>query len=382
MGGVVALIPARAGSKSIPNKNTMMIAGRPLIHWVLKSALESIIIDRVYVATDGERIRNSVLKISNPKLKIIDRSPGTATDTSSTESLMIEFANKVDFEHLILLQPTSPLTSTDDIDKAFNHYFETNSDSLLSLVRQKRFIWNVQNDLIKPVNYDHFNRPTRQNFNGFYVENGAIYITSKDALTLSGNRISGRIEYIEMDEKTYFELDEKDDIQIIESFLNRRKASSPKNIKIFISDVDGVLTDSGMYYSEKGDELKKFNTRDGVAFEMLKRKGILTAIITSEKTRLVKNRAEKLKIDILCQGVKDKLAKINEISFKYNIKPSEIAFIGDDINDTEVLKFVGISACPKDAIEQNLSIVNFVCSKNGGEGCVREFADYIIRTKN
>jgi len=216
MGGVVALIPARAGSKSIPNKNTMMIAGRPLIHWVLKSALESIIIDRVYVATDGERIRNSVLKISNPKLKIIDRSPGTATDTSSTESLMIEFANKVDFEHLILLQPTSPLTSTDDIDKAFNHYFETNSDSLLSLVRQKRFIWNVQNDLIKPVNYDHFNRPTRQNFNGFYVENGAIYITSKDALTLSGNRISGRIEYIEMDEKTYFELDEKDDIQIIE----------------------------------------------------------------------------------------------------------------------------------------------------------------------
>ena len=382
MGGVVALIPARAGSKSIPNKNTMMIAGRPLIHWVLKSALESIIIDRVYVATDGERIRNSVLKISNPKLKIIDRSPGTATDTSSTESLMIEFANKVDFEHLILLQPTSPLTSTDDIDKAFNHYFETNSDSLLSLVRQKRFIWNVQNDLIKPVNYDHFNRPTRQNFNGFYVENGAIYITSKDALTLSGNRISGRIEYIEMDEKTYFELDEKDDIQIIESFLNRRKASSPKNIKIFISDVDGVLTDSGMYYSEKGDELKKFNTRDGVAFEMLKRKGILTAIITSEKTRLVKNRAEKLKIDILCQGVKDKLAKINEISIKYNIKPSEIAFIGDDINDTEVLKFVGISACPKDAIEQNLSIVNFVCSKNGGEGCVREFADYIIRTKN
>ena len=382
MGGVVALIPARAGSKSIPNKNTMMIAGRPLIHWVLKSALESIIIDRVYVATDGERIRNSVLKISNPKLKIIDRSPGTATDTSSTESLMIEFANKVDFEHLILLQPTSPLTSTDDIDKAFNHYFETNSDSLLSLVRQKRFIWNVQNDLIKPVNYDHFNRPTRQNFNGFYVENGAIYITSKDALTLSGNRISGRIEYIEMDEKTYFELDEKDDIQIIESFLNRRKASSPKNIKIFISDVDGVLTDSGMYYSEKGDELKKFNTRDGVEFKMLKRKGILTAIMTSEKTRLVKKRAEKLKIDILCQGVKDKLAKINEISIKYNIKPSEIAFIGDDINDTEVLKFVGISACPKDAIEQNLSIVNFVCSKNGGEGCVREFADYIIRTKN
>ena len=272
MGGIVALIPARAGSKSIPNKNTIMIAGKPLIHWVIESALKSTMIERVYVATDGKKIRNSVLKISNPKLKVIDRSPETATDTASTELIMIEFANRVDFKHLILLQPTSPLTSTSDIDNALNHYIETKSDSLLSLVRQKRFIWNVQNNHIKPMNYDHFNRPTRQNFSGFYVENGAIYISSRDALLLSGNRISGKIEYIEMDEKTYFELDEIDDIPIIESFLRRREINPIKNIKIFISDVDGVLTDSGMYYSEKGDELKKFNTRDGVAFKMLKKK--------------------------------------------------------------------------------------------------------------
>ena len=382
MGGIVALIPARAGSKSIPNKNTIMIAGKPLIHWVIESALKSTMIERVYVATDGKKIRNSVLKISNPKLKVIDRSPETATDTASTELIMIEFANRVDFKHLILLQPTSPLTSTSDIDNALNHYIETKSDSLLSLVRQKRFIWNVQNNHIKPMNYDHFNRPTRQNFSGFYVENGAIYISSRDALLLSGNRISGKLEYIEMDEKTYFELDEIDDIPIIESFLRRREINPIKNIKIFISDVDGVLTDSGMYYSEKGDELKKFNTRDGVAFKMLKKKGILTSIMTSEKTRLVKNRAKKLHIDILCQGVKDKLARLKDISIKYNIKPSEIAFIGDDINDTEVLKFVGLSACPADAIEQNLNIANFICSKKGGEGCVREFADYIIRAKN
>jgi N-acylneuraminate cytidylyltransferase len=149
-------------------------------------------------------------------------------------------------------------------------------------------------------------------------------------------------------------------------------------IKLFIMDVDGVLTDGGMYYSENGDELKKFNTRDGKGIELLRNVGIKTAIITSENTSIVKRRGEKIKIDYIYQGIINKIEIIEELSTRLQIKFNEMAYIGDDINDVEVLNKVGFSACPNDAMELNKKCVKFICSLRGGEGCVREFIDKII----
>lgn len=152
------------------------------------------------------------------------------------------------------------------------------------------------------------------------------------------------------------------------------------NIKLFGCDVDGTLTDAGMYYTENGDELKKFNTRDGMGMKLLRESGIITLIITSENTKIVENRAKKLKVDYLYQGVQNKLEIIEELLKKLNIDKSEFAYIGDDINDKEILEFAGLKACPNDAMEIIKNIDNIlIMSKKGGEGTVREFIDnYII----
>ncbi|WP_304333375.1 HAD family hydrolase [Brachyspira innocens] len=151
------------------------------------------------------------------------------------------------------------------------------------------------------------------------------------------------------------------------------------NIKLFGCDVDGTLTDAGMYYTENGDELKKFNTRDGMGMKLLRESGIITLIITSENTKIVENRAKKLKVDYLYQGVQNKLEIIEELLKKLNIDKSEFAYIGDDINDKEILEFAGLKACPNDAMEIIKNIDNIlIMSKKGGEGTVREFIDCYI----
>jgi len=156
----------------------------------------------------------------------------------------------------------------------------------------------------------------------------------------------------------------------------------PTKIKLLLTDVDGVLTDAGMYYSESGDELKKFNTHDGMGLQLIREKGIKTGIITSEDTKLVERRFNKLKLDYLYQGKREggKLDAVKDICKKEGISLSEVAYIGDDVNCFELLSCVGLAACPADAIDIIKNIPGIVLmKKKGGEGCVREFVEMIIR---
>jgi 3-deoxy-D-manno-octulosonate 8-phosphate phosphatase (KDO 8-P phosphatase) len=151
-----------------------------------------------------------------------------------------------------------------------------------------------------------------------------------------------------------------------------------QRIRLFATDVDGVLTDAGMYYAESGEEWKKFNTRDGMGIKLLQRAGIITAIVTQERTKLVARRAEKLTIPELHQGVMDKLSLVREMAARYGFTLSQVAYIGDDINDLETLKAVGFSATPADGMPQVAAVVDYVCQKKGGEGAVREIIEMIL----
>lgn len=154
-----------------------------------------------------------------------------------------------------------------------------------------------------------------------------------------------------------------------------------REIRLFATDVDGVLTDAGMYYSESGDEWKKFNTRDGMGIKLLQKAGLITAIVTQERTRLVARRAEKLAIPELHQGVMDKLSVIRDMAMRHGIPLKQVAYIGDDVNDIEALQAVGFSAAPADGLPQVLEIVDHVCRKKGGEGAVRELAEMILLSR-
>ena len=154
-----------------------------------------------------------------------------------------------------------------------------------------------------------------------------------------------------------------------------------KRIRLFATDVDGVLTDAGMYYSESGEELKKFNTRDGMGIKLLQRAGLITAIVTQERTKLVARRGEKLMIPEVHQGVMDKLSLVREMAERHALSMEQVAFIGDDINDLAALKAVGFSATPADGVPQVVAEVDYVCAKKGGEGAVREIIDMILQAQ-
>ena len=214
----IAFIPVRGGSKSIPLKNIKEIAGHPLVYYTAKAADDCKDIDVVYVATDSDIIKETVEGFGLKKVKVIGRSAQNASDTASTESAMLEFANEYEFDTICLIQATSPLLKAEDLEGGFAKFQE--ADSVLSVVRQKRFVWEENEDgSVSPVNYDVYNRPRRQEFDGYLVENGAFYITSKKSLLESGNRVSGKIACYEMSEYTYFEIDEPSDWEITEKRL-------------------------------------------------------------------------------------------------------------------------------------------------------------------
>ena len=163
----------------------------------------------------------------------------------------------------------------------------------------------------------------------------------------------------------------------------RRKTllSRLKRIRLFATDVDGVLTDAGMYYSESGEELKKFNTRDGMGIKLLQRAGLITAIVTQERTKLVAWRGEKLMMPEVHQGVTDKLSLVREMAARHGLSMDEVAYIGDDINDLATLKAVGFSATPADGMPAVVEAVDYVCVKKGGEGAVREIIEMILKAQ-
>lgn len=383
---MVAFIPVRGGSKSIPLKNIKPINNRPLIYWTLDAAVDCNEIDTVIVSTDSQEIKNVVDRYESSKVRVVSRSEDVSTDTASTESVMIEFARNYDFDNIVLIQATSPLLTSGDIANGIRKFLKDNIDSVLSVVRQKRFIWEDKTDIVSAINYDPFNRPRRQEFEGYLVENGAFYITTRENLLSTGCRISGNIGVVEMSEETYFEIDEPSDWTIVEGFLKKKTAmksnfKNVKGIKCVLTDSDGVLTDGGMYYSENGDELKKFNTKDGMGFKMLNEAGIITGIITGEDIDLVRRRAKKMKVDEVYLGIQDKMKILNEICSKYDLNYEEIAYIGDDINDLEVIKTVGLGCTVRDGMQCVKDIAKVITKAKGGQGAVREIVEMILETR-
>ena len=160
--------------------------------------------------------------------------------------------------------------------------------------------------------------------------------------------------------------------------INNKLNQKCKKIKLVVTDVDGVLTDGNMYYSEKGEIMKKFNAKDGMGVELLLQNNIKTILLTRENSKIVKKRGLKIKAASTITGIQNKESYLKKICRKFRVLPKEIAYIGDDVNDIEISKLVGLSAAPSDGITVLQKIVDYVCKNKGGNGAFREFADLII----
>ena len=150
-------------------------------------------------------------------------------------------------------------------------------------------------------------------------------------------------------------------------------------IKLVLLDVDGTLTDGGIYRGNNGEELKRFNVKDGYVIVNAQKLGIEFGIITGRKSELVEIRSNELKIKYLYQGISEKTVILKEIMQKTELKKEEIAYMGDDLNDILIMKQSGLTGAPKDAADEVIQIADFVSEKNGGSGAVREFVEYILK---
>ena len=220
----IAFIPVRGGSKSIPLKNIKYINEKPLVFWTTFAASNTKCIDKVVIATDSEEIKNIVLGFELPKVEIYDRNPQNAQDTSSTESVMLEYieAAKLNENDLFfLIQATSPMLKSENIDGMFEAFEQNSADSMFTAVREKQFHWIETKNGIEPINYDYKNRPRRQEFRGILAENGACYINSVKNILKAKCRLSGKISAYELPAYTSYEIDEEADWLIVEQLMKK-----------------------------------------------------------------------------------------------------------------------------------------------------------------
>ncbi len=375
----VAYMPLRGGSKSIPGKNLRPLGGRPLFAWALGEALDSGCFDAVWVGTDSAEIRASVLETFPGQVEVFDRAAVTCTDEASTESALLEFMAAEPFDVLCTIQATAPLTRVEDFRAARRLFSERDADSLLTATREKRFYWN---DRAEPLNYDPARRPRRQDFSGTLMENGAFYFTRRELLEQGGCRLGGRICIHEMAAECATELDEPGDWVVVERLLGRRRSRAGlRTIRALVVDVDGTLTDGGMYYGPEGEALKKFDTRDAKGLKLVEAAGLQVAVITQENSDSVHSRMRKLAIRHYLPGTVDKLPALRALADGWGLRLSEIAYIGDDVNYRDCLGAVGLACCPADAVDRVREAVDYVTVRRGGAGAVREVCERLLAAR-
>lgn len=376
-----AIIPLRKDSKGIPGKNKKKMVGRPLFSWVLTEAIFSNL-DEVVVFTNDPEIMAYVEREYHwtPKVKAMLRSDENANDTASTESAMLEFSEKINhnYDIVCLLQATSPLTMAKDINAALDKITSEQYDAALTVVKTHRFTWNADGTA---QNYDVFNRPRRQDFEGLLIENGAVYCTTKEGFLQSKNRLSGKIGLVEMPEEALIEIDSLSDWTIIENLLMERqkKMKSNQRIQYLVLDVDGVFTDGGIYYNPDGEFAKKFDMRDGMGLEILRQHNVEVVVLTSENSKLVEQRMKKLQITNAFFGIKDKYSFLKHFLADKNTGFEAVAYVGDDVNDLANMCSSGWSFAPANATDSVKVHADIVLNHNSADGAIREVCEWILK---
>ncbi len=211
----VGFIPARGGSRGIKNKNIANCAGKPLIYWTLKAAQDSKL-DKIFVSTDSAEIWNTVTNLGFSKVEPVKRSSQTAGDTATSESALIEFAADFKFDNAVFIQATSPLLTANDINGGLDKFINENYNSVISVIKNHQFIWTPNGH---PLNYNPNERPRRQDWEGYYIENGAFYISSRENILKSKCRITPPVGFWEMDKIQLMEIDSIEDLNLAEKLL-------------------------------------------------------------------------------------------------------------------------------------------------------------------
>ncbi len=374
----LAIIPARGGSKGIPRKNIRQLAGKPLIAHTIEHAGHARMLGRIIVSTDDPEIA-AVSKQYGAE--VIWRPSELSGDNASSESALLhalEYLQQSENyvpDFIVFLQCTSPLRLPNDIDNAIQKFLKENADSLLSVSETRKFIWKNINDRMTSISYDFKNRKRRQDLEKIYFENGSIYIFKPHILTSYNNRLEGKISFHIMKDWQHIDIDDEFDFNLAEvlfaKYLLNKEKLNIKNIKLFIYDFDGVLTDNKVLMDQFGKESVWVHRSDGLAISKIKKVGIRQIVLSTEQNPIVQKRAKKLGIEC-SSGIKNKKDFLESYLKSKRIKAEEVIYVGNDINDYEAMKFIACPIAPSDACEEVRKIAKYVTKSKGGEGVIRE----------
>jgi N-acylneuraminate cytidylyltransferase len=383
MPNVVALIPARGGSKGIPRKNLERVGGVPLVVRSIRHAQAVSGISAVYVSTDDSQIAEVARQAG---ARIIDRPAQIAGDQASTESAIADALAQlarmhVEADAMVLLQCTSPFRSEGQLTAALDRYFASGAESLLSVTRDHSFFWQptTHDHGAKAINYQPASRPRRQDHGGWLRETGSFYIFSTAMFRQTNSRLGGRIEAFEVPARDALEIDDPHDLALARAmWQSRGEAPVPieaANLRWLVLDVDGTLTDGRMIYGEDGNESKSFHARDGHGIARWRAAGGKVAWISGEAVDLVMRRASKLNIDFVALGCKDKNHALDVLIREHGADPSTMLAMGDDILDLPFAQRCALFVAPADASSEIASMAAWLTQARGGEGAVREVID-------
>ena len=390
---ILAIIPARGGSKGIPRKNVRLLAGKPLVAHSIEQALHSIFINRVVVSTDDVEIGEIASRYG---AEIVWRPPEISGDLASSEHALLHV-----LEHLqqtesytpdltVFLQCTSPLTLSEDIDGTIQRLAAEDADTALAVIDFHYFLWKP---VLEPdgltnavgINHDKLFRPLRQEREQQYLETGAVYVMQTAGFRKARHRFFGRTALYVIPTERRFEIDDPVDFQVCEVLLaeqrqNRRKEILPARVAALVLDFDGVFTDDHVYVSQEGSESVRCSRSDGWGIGKLKQTGLPILVLSTESNPVVQARAKKLGIPCL-SGQKDKPAALKAWLEEHRIDPGEVVYVGNDENDLGCLQMVGCPAIVADAHPSVKTSARLILEHRGGEGAIREICDLIFENQ-
>ena len=375
----IAIIPARGGSKGIPDKNLATVGGISLLARTISACKLSTKISATYVSTDSDAIAKVAIECG---AEVIRRPQAIAGDSASSESALLhaldEIANVGSLpKYLLFAQCTSPFIHQQDVDGILAVVESFNC--ALTVTHNHGFLWRQdQHGNAVGINHDSQVRLPRQQLDAEFRETGALYAMEIDEFRKTKHRFFGRIGMFEIPNERSIEIDEPADLRLA-NLLDEQHQSTPvdeliNEIKAIVFDFDGVMTDDQVYITETGEEMVMASRSDGMGISALKSAGMHLLILSKERNPVVTKRANKLQIEVI-QACDNKLAALQDWLDAIGVQLSECAYVGNDINDIECMKAVRLAIAPVDCHPLVAQVAHWRLNRAGGKGAIRELSD-------
>jgi len=385
-GEVIAIIPARGGSKGVPGKNLRRVGGVPLIGRAVEAARAATRIDRVVVSTDDSEIASIAREWG---AEVIDRPAELAGDTASSESALLHGldvlrGHGIEARVVVFLQATSPFIDPADLDDAIGRVLEGHEDVVFAAIESWGFLWRHGASGMAGINHDPASRPRRQDREPEYLETGAFYVLDAAGFRSARYRFFGRTGVALVDERFAVEVDTPRQLQLASAIASLASSGGGATVALdvdaLVTDFDGVHTDDSVQMDQDGREFVTVNRGDGMGIALLRQAGVPILILSTETNPIVAARGRKLGVDVR-QALGDKASALRGWASERDIDLDRIAYLGNDVNDLPCLQLVGWPLAVPDAHPEVLAAARLVLGSAGGHGAVREAADRILAAR-